>query len=374
MVVGSMFGILIANRLSLPPSVGIGIVGRVLTVLLGLGLVTLAVVIARPASTYPIIGQDGKPLPGSVAELTQIQVGGVEQTLMIRGRDVDNPVLLYLAGGPGGTDLGAMRSDTSLEGEFVVVTWDQRGTGKSYAAIDPIEDMTLEQMLSDTIEITNYLRDRFDKEKIYLVGNSWGTILGVLAVQQHPELYHAYVGTGQMVNLRETDIMFYEETLAWAVKTGRDDLVSTLEKNGPPPYEDLLEYEPVINHEHDWNAYPEMGSSEEMPFNTFVPENSFMDRVNAMRGLLDTYATLYPQLQSIDFRSDVEGIDVPFYLVMGVHEARGRRVLADEWFELLSAPHKEYVVFDHSGHRPLFEQPADFAAFMQRVLEETYKD
>src|SRR5690606_18845449 len=114
--------------------------------------------------------------------------------LMIRGRTVDNPVLLYLAGGPGGTDLGAMRRDVTLEQDFIVVTWDQRGSSKSYAAIDPIGTLTVAQMISDTVELTDYLRLRFGQERIFLVGQSWGSTLGVLTVQQHPERYHAFVG------------------------------------------------------------------------------------------------------------------------------------------------------------------------------------
>ena len=371
LVPGSALGAALAGRLSEYLSVKMGIMGWSFSALAGMAIIALAIVIAGPATTHPIVGSDGGSVPGSVAELTRVEIGGVEQTIMIRGRDENNPVLLYLAGGPGGTDLGAMRADTSLEEDFVVVTWDQRGTGKSYAAIEPIDRMTLDQMVSDTIEITNYLRERFNEEKIYLVGNSWGTILGALAVQQNPELYHAYVGTGQMVSPRETDIMFYEDTLAWAQQTGQDNLVETLEQNGPPPYADLLDYEPIINHEHDWNPYPGMENSVEMPFNTFVPENTFMDRVNALRGLLDTYSQLYPQIQEVDFRDDVVELEVPFYMVTGAYEARGRRVLSNEWFDRLSTPSKELIVFDESGHRPSFEQPAEFAALMRRVLSET---
>ena len=107
-----------------------------------------------------------------LAELTTVPIGGHKQALMIRGRSIDNPVLLYLAGGPGGTDLGAMRADVALEQDFVVVTWEQRGVGKSYSTLDPIETMTLEQMVSDAIELTSYLRERFGEERIYVVGNS----------------------------------------------------------------------------------------------------------------------------------------------------------------------------------------------------------
>lgn len=265
-----------------------------------------------------------------------------------------------------------MRADVSLESDFVVVTWEQRGAGKSYGALDPVETLTLDQMVSDTVEVTNYLRDRFGKEKIYLVGNSWGTLLGALVVQEHPELFHAYVGTGQMVSPRVTDVMFWEDTLAWAEATGNTDLAETLHQNGPPPYADLLRYEPAISHEHDWNPYPDLDVSKEMPGNLFVPENSLMDRINGLRSFLDTFAVLYPQIQAVDLRADVPRLQVPVYVVIGQHEARGRAVLATEWFDMLEAPQKKIVVFDHSGHRPQFEEPGAFAEVMKGILEQTY--
>jgi pimeloyl-ACP methyl ester carboxylesterase len=332
----------------------------------------LAVVLAWPGSTPAILGADGASPPNSIAELRTVSLGGHDQALMIRGRSRDNPVLLYLAGGPGGTDLGAMRGDVGLESHFVVVTWDQRGTGKSYGSLDPLDTINVHGMLADTIQLVNLLRAEFDEERIYLVGNSWGATLGTLVVQQEPELFHAYVGTGQMVSQRATDAMFYEDTLAWAKASGDAALVSSLETLGPPPYADIRGYEYALGHEHDWNAYPELDVDKEMPGNLFVPENSWLDRVNAFRGFLDTFAALYPQLQEIDFRRDVPGLDVPVYMVIGAHEARGRAVLAEEWFAALAAPAKTRFVFAHSGHRPQFEEPAEFVAVMQQVVADTY--
>lgn len=372
MLVGARYGVELAARLGRDATATLGPVGWGVTGLLTVGLVALVVAIARPASTAPIVGDDGQPIPGSIAELRSVRIGGHDQTLMIRGRDATNPVLLYLAGGPGGTDIGAMRADTGLESGFVVVTWDQRGVGKSYAALDPVATLTLDQMVADTIELTEYLRDRFDQERIYLVGNSWGTVLGILAVDQRPELYHAFVGAGQMVDFIETDTMFWEDTLAWADSTGNAALAATLRRNGPPPYAaDLLAYEPALSHEHDWNAYPELDLGKEMPGNLFVPENSLLDRVNGLRSFLDTFATLYPKVQSVDLRRDVPRLAVPYYMAIGAHEARGRAVPAEAWFDLLQAPTKERVVFEHSGHRPPFEEPAAFATLMSRVVAET---
>ncbi|MEZ4831633.1 MAG: alpha/beta hydrolase [Caldilineaceae bacterium] len=372
MMLGSVYGVWVAARLGHPAAPNTGLVGWVLSGLVSVGLLLLAASIARPAVTAPILGEDGAPLPGSIAELTTAPIGGHNQALMIRGRNTDNPVLLYLAGGPGGTDIGAMRLDTGLEAHFVVATWDQRGVGKSYTALDPVETLTLDQMVADTIAVTDYLRQRFAEDKIYLVGNSWGTTLGVLAAQQRPDLYHAFVGTGQMVSQRQTDIIFYEQTLSWAEETGNTALVDTLRRNGPPPYESLLSYEPALAHEHDWNPYPDFNPNNEMPAILFVPEYTLMDKINGFRSFLDTFGVLYPQLQHIDFRHDVTRLDVPVTVVLGEHEARGRAVLAHEWFDQLEAPAKQMIIFERAGHRAHFDDPAAFAALMAQIVDEAY--
>ena len=375
LMLGAAIGVEIAARLGHVPCPRLGRFGWSLTAIVGRGDPRSrgrhrCVRLRRRA----IAGADGQPAAGSIAELTSVPIGGHQQALMIRGRSTDAPVLLHLAGGPGGTDLGAMRADTGLEQGFVVVTWEQRGVGKSYAALDPVETLTLDRMVADTIELSEYLAARFDEERIYLTGNSWGATLGVLAVQRRPDLYHAFVGTGQMVSQRATDIMFWEDTLAWAESTGQADLAATLRENGPPPYADILRYEVALSHEHDWNPYPEWDGDRELPATLFVPENDLMDQVNGLRSFLDTFSVLYPQLQDIDFRRDVPSLDVPVYLVAGAHEARGRAVLAEEWFAMLDAPTKEWIVFEHSGHRPSFEEPAAFADVMTRVRNETYGD
>jgi len=331
------------------------------------GMVALAAGIARPAGTDQI-RVDGEPVSASIAELIRVDIGGHDLALMIRGASTDNPILLYLAGGPGGSELGAMRNHlSSLEQDFLVVTWDQRGTGKSYTEIEPIATLTFDNAIADTIEVTNYLRNRFGQDKIYLLGQSYGSTLGVRAVQQHPELYTAFIGTGQMVSQRETDRIFYTDTLAWARTTGNNDLVDELTTLGPPPYAEQGDLEATLSYEHEIYPYDHSRNSEgEGGFseNFFVSEYTLVEQIHLLGGFLDTFYVLYPQLQDIDFRIDATTLEVPVYLAQGVHEARGRAELADEWFAMLDAPHKEMVRFDTSGHRPLFEQPAAFQEFM----------
>jgi len=348
------------------------VVRRGVTGVVALALVALAVLIARPATTDPIVGLDGRTVSGSVAELTRIPVGGHDLALMLRGTSTKNPVLLFLAGGPGGSELGAMRNHLeALEQHFVVATFDQRGTGKSYSELDPASTLTLDSAVSDAIEVTNYLRDRFGQDRIYLLGQSWGTTLGVLAVHQHPELYRAYIGTGQMVSQRETDRIFYRDTLAWARANGKNDLVSTLSRVGEPPYASILDYEPALSYEHEVDPYDHTGNSEgEGGFseNLFVEEYTLLEQIHNFAGFLDTFSVLYPQLQQIDFRKQITTLDVPVYLAQGRHEARGRAEPADAWYAMLQAPTKERIVIDHAGHRPLFERPQAFVDFMTRTV------
>jgi len=367
MLVGVRYGLWLAAKTSTSFTMKFSAFNWAVTVIATVLVLLIAFIFAKKPTTAPIIGANGEELPNSVAEIVSTGIGGHEQSLLIRGRDKDNPVMLFLAGGPGGTEIGTMRNDVSLEENFVVATWDQRGVGKSYAALDPVETLTLEQMVSDTLEVTNYLRERFGQDKIYLVGNSWGTILGVLAVMEDPDLYHAFIGAGQMVSVRETDIIFYQDTLAWAKKNGNDALVNQLISNGPPPYSNLLHYEPVAGYEHAWNPYPYLNMRLEMPSNLMVPENSLIDKLNGLRSFLDTYSVLYPQIQDIDFRQDVKEFPVPFYMALGKYEARGRAELAVEWFDMLDAPVKEMIVFEKSGHKSIFEEPGQFAAWMESI-------
>jgi uncharacterized membrane protein YeaQ/YmgE (transglycosylase-associated protein family) len=239
MAVGALYGAAFARRAS-GGSVSGNRLWRYLrgglTTLTTLALVALGVLLTRPGTTSPIAGADGKPLAGSVAELVRVKLGGHEQTVLIRGRNVEAPVLLYLAGGPGQSDLGYTRAYMpTMEEHFVFAVWDQRGTGTSYDALDPTQTWTLDQAVADTIELTNYLRHLFDERKIYLFGNSWGSTLGVLAAQLHPELYHAYIGAGQMVSQRETDQIIYRDMLDYAAATGDTALATKLRAWGEPP-------------------------------------------------------------------------------------------------------------------------------------------
>lgn len=341
---------------------------RGVAVLAAVGLVAFTVMLARPASTRSIVDAEGDRVAGSIAELDTIDVNGHDLHVMIRGHSVDNPALLFLAGGPGGSEMGAMRNHLpGLEEHFTVVTWDQRGAGKSYDELDPADTYTLDSAVDDTIAVTNHVRDRFGQDRIYLLGQSWGSTLGVLAVQQHPELYEAFIGTGQMVSQLATDTIFYDDTLAWAQTTGNDGLVADLRAIGAPPYDRMLDYETALSSERDVYPYDHGPNSEGVggfSENFIVPEYTWLERVHLLGAFMDTFSVLYPQLQDIDFRRTATDFAVPMFFVQGAHEADGRADVFAEWYPTIDAPVKDLAVLDTSGHRPLWEQPDEFVAYM----------
>lgn len=346
------------------------------------GLVALTVLLVLSSSTPAFAGLDGQPVSGGFAEMQEVRLGGHEQWIMARGASDDLPVLLYLSGGPGQSDLPFSRTLLQeVQQDFVLVGWDQRGAGKSYLSLDP-ESLTLEQAIADTIDLVEILRQQYDEDKIYLMGESWGTILGVLVVQRRPDLFHAYIGSGQMVSPRETDRLIYEDLLAYAAAQGDEELGSTLRAYGSPPYQDVaaygyvLEQYPKLEGEYDPPVtYQERGTAAQIgPFGVLAQEYDLVEKVNVLRGLVDMFSILYPQLQDVDFRSDVPVLEVPVYILSGRYELSARSDLTEDWFGLLEAPNKQMFVFENAGHSVAFEQCQELAVILNTiVLPETYR-
>lgn len=357
---------------------------RTVTAAVALGVAALAVAIALPASTPALAGPDGEPVPGGIASLEQIELGGDEQWVTIRGWSPDNPVILYLSGGPGQTDMPQVRAWwRDLEEDFTIVNWDELGVGKSYPALGPGEEVTLDRLVSDTIELAETMRARFDEEKLYLVGESWGSFVGVLVAQERPDLFHAYVGSGQMVDILETDTLLYEDMLAYAERTDDDAAAERMRGYGPPPYDDpfanayVMTYYEELAGEYDFPAYLEERAEEVNvgPWGVFGSEYALVEKVNVLRGLVDYFTVVYPQAQGIDLREEVTRLEVPVYLVQGRHELDARTALVPEWLDGLEAPGKSLTWFENAGHATAFEEFRRFHRLMtETVLAETYPD
>lgn len=335
----------------------------------------LAASVLWPASSPPRRDAEGHPIEGSVSELITVELGGHEQWIQVRGASADLPVLLYLSGGPGQSDLPHSRALLEpLTDDFLVVGWDQRGTGKSYPALDA-DTLTPEQAVLDTIELARWLTDRYRQEKVYLVGESWGSLLGVLAVQRAPELFHAFVGSGQMVDIRATDEAIYRDLVLYAMSQGDGELVAQLAEMGPPPYSGgtidygtIMSLYPLLEGSYTPpEAYQQRGMAARLgPWGVLGQEYAPMEKINVLRGLLDMNSVMYPQLQDIDLRRSATELEVPVYLMVGDHELAARVDPAREWFELLDAPDKRWYQLPDSGHSVAFEQADE----LNRILLE----
>lgn len=326
--------------------------------------VVLASALLKPAGSPALTGADGRELPGSVSELVSVELGGQQQWIQIRGAGRDLPILLYLSGGPGQSDLAYSR--VLLDGltrDFLVVGWDQRGAGKSYPALDPAT-LTLDRAVDDVVELARWLGDRYGQRQVVLMGESWGSLLGVLAVQRAPELFRLFVGSGQMVSVLETDRRIYTDLLALAERTGNTGLAERLTRTGPPPYADSLDYAFAMGHypllEGSYmppRPYLERGERSGIgPMGILGEEYAGLEKVNVLRGLLDLFSVLYPQLQRVDLRTDVPRLEVPVIVLEGEHELTARTAPAREWFDLLRAPGKQLHVLPDAGHSVAFEQ------------------
>jgi proline iminopeptidase len=356
---------------------------RGVTALATLAVLGLVYLLLTPASVPPIRGANGKVVPGSAASLEKVQINGSAQWIEIRAWSPNKPVLLSIPGGPGQSDLALSRPTLgTLAKDFVVVSWDQRGIGKSYASYDPTK-LNTKQAVADTIAMTNYLRKRFAERKIYLFGESGGSIIGILAVQQHPALYHAWIGSGQMVDPLQTDRLIYRGLLAYAAKHHDSGLASKLRGYGAPPYKSVYaygyvmsQYDKLAGDYTEPKAYTDaLDKAGVGSFGVLGSEYTLPEKMNVLRGLLDVFSVMYPRWQTIDFGRTAEQLKVPVYIFTGKHELAARRDLALSWFRRLHAPIKRLYDYPDAGHATAFEHFQDLHRIMVKtVLPATYSN
>lgn len=330
--------------------------------------------------------------PKGIEELKCIKIGGVDQWLHIRGRSRNNPVLLWLHGGPGspiiGTGLDAVTRN--WEDYFTVVFWDQRQTGKSYySANDETKPLSVEQFIEDTEEVIQYLREYLEKDKLFVLGSSWGTVLGMHMVKRRPDWLHAYIGVGQVVSSIKAEKLAYERLLTHAKERNESDLVTELEKITPLLDADFPEREKsfakhcnfvrtelsrvageALMHHLLYKDAGKMFSLERL----LSPHLTLTDISNGMLG--DEVAVFRPDYTfardflDIDLPKDVGfSFDTPIFFFTGVHDWQTPVSLSDSWFEEINAPNKELVHFEESSHVVLNEEPGKFlVALVNKVL------
>jgi proline iminopeptidase len=317
-------------------------------------------------------------IEGGIAELRKVDIGGVAQTLLIRGDDVGNPVLLYLHSGPGSSEMVPFRmAHRGLERYFTVVIWEQRGTGKSYSpGLDP-DSMTIERLVADAIEVTRYLRSEFGKDRIALVGHSWGTLIGMLAAAEAPELYFAYAGSGQEVCPRRAERIGYEYALSRAAGNAKAER-ELRAIDSPEPYLTVdaagAWYRKLMVQRRYLVAFGGEtfgGKDNSLLFNLkslSAPEYTLADYVAFGRGSGFSLRALWPRVMETDLESQAPEIRVPVFFIQGRHDYNTPLSLVEEYFALLRAPSKELIVFERSGHHPMYEEPARYEEVLVEKL------
>ena len=281
-------------------------------------------------------------------------IGGTQQWLQIRGRDRNNPVILWLNGGPGFSTIPQTFFHVPLEQDFTVVMWDQRGEGKSYAFTGPsiASTMTIERMAADGVELAEFLRQHLDVERIVIMGHSWGSILGVRMAQMRPDLFSAYIGTGQVVDLRAAMELEYPSILAVARNGENDQAVKELEAAGPPPYSKVSDYLIPIRWANaiDAVAPVEPGRRNALGmiwayFRLFVlTDRSVREGIAFSQKLM-----LEPMLDEVvpELGTDFE---IPVFFIQGSEDKLSPTPMVRQYYESVSAPEKKMIVLDDAGH------------------------
>jgi pimeloyl-ACP methyl ester carboxylesterase len=313
-------------------------------------------------STPPIRDDAGREVAGSVAVLERVRLGGDEQYVLIRGHDAANPVLLFLHGGPGMPAMYLAHAfQRELERDFTVVHWGRLGAGKSYGAGASRATFSVRRTLDDTYELSEWLIGRFGPDRIVLVGHSWGSYLGMLAIRERPDLFDAFVGTGQVASdrLREREVQrayLYDR----ANEAGDQDLLERLQKGARVDEDDLFRHGAQLRGVTSHWALVRIGFK--------APEYTLLDALNVPRGAAAVGARMDYDVVTGPLDETVLSVEVPVHFFLGRHDFNTPSVLAAEYWEKLAAPCKRLVWFEDSAHFPFLEEPERFREEMLKAV------
>ena len=343
------------------------------------------------ATTYAVTD------PKGIEELKPVKIGGVAQWLHIRGRSRSNPVLLWLHGGPGGPVIGCADAVLRpLEDYVTVVQWDQRQTGKSYYyADDGANPLTVQQHIEDAEAVIRYLREYLDKDKLFIVGASWGSVLGMHIVKYHPEWLYAYIGIGQIVSWIDGETILYNRLLCLAKEQNKNDLIEKLETITP-----LLDADYPIR-EKSWadncafvrrelsRLAGETGmrhlfwddALRMLNFDKLIsPHLTLTDISHSILGdevaVMRSPYTFTKDFLDVDLPKDIgSSFEVPIFLFTGRHDWQTPVSLSDQRFSKMDAPHKELIHFEESSHFVVNEEPGKFLVeLVNKVLPFTQSE
>lgn len=306
-----------------------------------------------------------------------IELGGVRQNIRIRTTDESLPVLLFLHGGPGVCDRHwVMAYQSALASVATMVCWDQRGAGLSYDRRAPLDALTVDRYIEDAAGLCVWLKERFGKEKILIVGHSWGSLLGVLLSQRYPEHIAAYIGMGQFVDGPENETLSYQFVVDEATKRGDQKALADLARIGPPQ-QGLYKSHADMMVQRDYmtrfggGVY---GESESMMKSLVLPllrspEYSLPSLLGYYNGSMKTLKQMWPQVVAHHLGETVPALDVPVFLTQGRHDFNTPIPIAQKWFDALKAPRKEWIWFERSAHSPIKEEPEEWGKAVAEIVQ-----
>jgi pimeloyl-ACP methyl ester carboxylesterase len=318
-----------------------------------------------PGTIRPVLDAHGHPFPNSISEKIWVEINSVRQGMFVRSADAAHPALLFLHGGPAMPTYSLeQRYPTGLEQDFTVIWWEQRGAGLSFSSDIPPETMTVEQIIDDTVAVADYLRARFGKDKIYLMGHSWGSFIGIQAAAKAPDRFHAYVGVGQLTNQLASEQLAYEYMLGEYSAQGNARMARKLKTASftmtvplPPSYMAIRD---AAMHTLGIGTTRDMHS---VISGMFLPtwrnrEYTLREKLNIWRGKWSVYSPqLWNEVLRTDITSAVPKLEIPVYFLHGKHDYTTSYALAKAYFQKLEAPLKGFYTYEGSAHSPVFEEP-----------------
>lgn len=350
------------------------IIGAILAVSL---IFIIIIWVQSPGKTDPITDENGNIPEKSIAKIESIQIGGIDQYLITRGADSTKPVILFLHGGPGSPEIAFMRAgNEAIENDFVMVYWEQRGAGKTYSKDTPLESLNVEQFISDTKELSEYLIKRYRKEKIFILGHSWGSYLGILTAFHHPELYHAYMGTGQVGHQYIGEQISFEWTKEQAKKLNDAEGIEALNTIRFPEIDaDIEDWLIFLGTERRYVM--KYGGGPVKEIRSFVPllklilgtdEYTLSEKLSAFKSSMISIEELWTEFIHVDLKEEIDSMRVPVFILQGKEDYQTPYDVAKEFFDQLKAPDKEFYTFENSSHSPPMEEVEKFNSIVKEIV------
>lgn len=314
------------------------------------------------ASTQPAGAQDFR-------RTEYVELGGIDQWISIRGSSARNPIILIVHGGPGFSNAAHTSAFDSWQDDFTIVDWDQRGAGRTFLRNGPdgSGQITIERIAQDGVQLAGWLIRHFERDRVVVLGLSFGSIVALKMVTTQPSLFQAYVGTGQLVNRADGDSLGYQEALREAQRVGNQEALRALKDLGPPPWPDA----------RTWNAAKGWAGRLTRP-----EDRSSRIRLNAMmedllnrgytpeelQGIRDgarySVSQLAPHRSEFDARVFAARIEIPVFVFQGENDLNTATGLAIEWFDALHAPRKELHIVAGGSHGAFYANSEEFLAFV----------